>query len=173
MILTTVGTEPYPFNRLMTWLDILLKRGLIHEEVVVQYGYCTVWPSPQEYSEEEKPGVKTDQPVIRSFPDISQGTLDQWSSQARIMISHCDPKTLWWLDQTNKPYILVPRAECYKEYADDRQIELGYALALAGVPIAWSPGDLVRFLQSPRRISRSTLLTVADESLKRSLKKVG
>lgn len=154
MILTTVGTEPYPFNRLMSWLQVLVNRGLIQEELVVQYGSCTVWPESED-----------------CFAEIPETKLIQLSDDARLIISDCDPHMLKWLDKTTKPYILVPRAQCYKEHIDDRQIELASNLALAGVPIAWSPGDLVRFLHSPRRVSRSTLMTIANETVKRSLKK--
>lgn len=45
MILVTVGTERYPFNRLMNWVDLLLRYRLIQDEVVVQYGSCTVLPA--------------------------------------------------------------------------------------------------------------------------------
>lgn len=45
MILVTVGTEKFPFNRLMRWVDQLLEDDLIgDEEVVVQYGTCTDLP---------------------------------------------------------------------------------------------------------------------------------
>ncbi|MDJ1172974.1 hypothetical protein [Roseofilum capinflatum] len=154
MIVTTVGKEPYPFNRLMSWLEVLLKRGFIQEELIVQYGNCTVWPN-----------------IEGCFVDLSEAQLTQFGDQARLIISHCDPQMLKFLDRTTKPYILVPRAQCYKEHTDDRQIELAQDLALAGVPIAWSPGDLVRFLHSPRKISRSTLMAIANETVKRSLKK--
>ncbi|MBP0026951.1 glucosyl transferase [Roseofilum reptotaenium CS-1145] len=154
MILTTVGTEPYPFNRLMSWLQVLVNRELIQEELIVQYGSCSVWPESKD-----------------CFADIPETELIQLGKDARLIIGHCDPHWLKCFDKTANPYILVPRAQCYKEHIDDRQIELASNLALAGVPIAWSPGDLVRFLHSPRRISRSTLMTVANETVKRSLKK--
>ena len=38
MILVTVGTEQYPFNSLMDWISLLIKEGIINEEVVIQYG---------------------------------------------------------------------------------------------------------------------------------------
>jgi len=154
MIVTTVGTETYPFNRLMSWLEVLVKRGFIQEELIVQYGSCTVWPQ-----------------VEQCFVDLPERKLVELGHEARLIVSHCDPHLLKGLDQTTKPYILVPRAQCYKEHIDDRQIELAFHLAVAGVPIAWSPGDLVRFLHSPRRISRSTVMTIVNERVKRSLKK--
>ncbi|MDJ1169739.1 glucosyl transferase [Roseofilum sp. BLCC_M154] len=154
MILTTVGTQPYPFNRLMSWLEVLVQRGLIQEELIVQYGSCTIWPEGED-----------------CFADIPEKKLIQLAHQARLIVGHCDPHLLKGLAQTTNPYILVPRGQCYKEHIDDRQIELARHLALAGVPIAWSPGDLVRFIHSPRRISHSTLMTIANETVKRSLKK--
>ena len=44
MILVTVGTEQYPFNALMDWVDLLIKEGIINEEVTIQYGSSTTLP---------------------------------------------------------------------------------------------------------------------------------
>jgi UDP-N-acetylglucosamine transferase subunit ALG13 len=44
MILVTVGTEKFAFDRLMQWVDRLIEEGFIpaEEEVIVQYGSCTI-----------------------------------------------------------------------------------------------------------------------------------
>uniref|UniRef100_A0ACD5GUZ3 Glucosyl transferase n=1 Tax=Desertifilum tharense IPPAS B-1220 TaxID=1781255 RepID=A0ACD5GUZ3_9CYAN len=152
MILATVGTEPYPFNRLMTWIGALIERGFLDEEMVVQYGSCTHLP----------PGVKC-------YQHLKTDLFDRLSAQARITISQCDENAIAQLDRAGNPYILVPRAQCYKEHIDDRQIELALSLDQAGVPIAWSPGDLVRFLASPQRLSLPTIKAAANDTLSQRL----
>jgi UDP-N-acetylglucosamine transferase subunit ALG13 len=46
---------------------------------------------------------------------------------------------------------------------DDHQVELAQAMASMGVPIAWGPADLVRFLAEPRKVSISDLSVAAAQ----------
>lgn len=139
MILVTVGTEQFPFNRLMSWLQVLINRGFIQEEIVVQYGSCTNWPSG-----------------IRAYSLLAQDQFQELIQQARLIVSHCGEGTVLLLEATRKPYILVPRSQRFGEHVDDHQIELAVALAEIEVPIAWSPGDLVKFLALPRWVPPAT-----------------
>jgi UDP-N-acetylglucosamine transferase subunit ALG13 len=140
MILVTVGTEQYPFNRLMYWINLLLRQGLIQDEVVVQSGNCTVLPD----------GVKVYQFLKEDrFRDLLQ--------QADQVIAHCGEGTVLLLDSLDKPYVLVPRSFAFKEHVDNHQVDMAMALAAVKVPIAWSPGDLVRFLNAPLRATVTDL----------------
>jgi UDP-N-acetylglucosamine transferase subunit ALG13 len=152
MILVTVGTEQYPFNRLMQWIEVLLQTEMINEEVIVQYGNSTILPAGARvyrFLKEEK------------FQDLIQ--------QARIVIAHCGEGTLLLLDSLDKPYILVSRSQEFKEHVDDHQVELGLALSQINVPIAWCPGDLVRFIESPRKVSVSDVSHAGAIALCQSL----
>lgn len=136
MILVTVGTEQFPFNRLMNWIQVLINRGFLPaQQVVIQYGSCTVWPAG-----------------TQAYALLAQDQFQTLVQQADLIISHCGEGTLLLLDTVPKPYILVPRSKRFGEHVDDHQVELATALAQREVPIAWSPGDLVRFLASPCRI---------------------
>lgn len=153
MILVTVGTEQYPFNRLMHWIEALINHNLIQEEIVVQYGSSTVLPS----------GAKVYQVLKEDrFQDLMQ--------QARVIIAHCGEGTVLLLDALDKPFILVPRAFAFKEHVDDHQVEMALALAAADVPIAWSPGDLVRFLQAPQKVAVTDFSETAALSLCQQLR---
>lgn len=134
MILVTVGTEQYAFNRLMDWISILMDYQLIQEDVIVQYGTCTKLP----------PGVTV-------YKTLKGDKFADLIDQARIVISHCGEGSILQLEETNKPYILVPRSSRFREHVDDHQVELAIALAQIGAAVAWSPGDLVRFLSSAQR----------------------
>jgi UDP-N-acetylglucosamine transferase subunit ALG13 len=148
MILVTVGTERYPFNRLMDWVDLLLRYRLIQDEVVVQYGSCTVLPS----------GVKVYQHLkAEQFTDLVQ--------QASFVISHCGEGSLLLLEEMEKPYVLVPRSHKFKEHVDDHQIELAIALSQVGGSVAWSAGDVVQWLHSPQPTFLATRSTIATEAL--------
>ncbi|HIK04796.1 MAG TPA: glucosyl transferase [Trichormus sp. M33_DOE_039] len=136
MILVTVGTEQYPFNRLMHWIEVLLQTELIQEEIVVQYGNSTILPA----------GAKV-------YRFLKEENFQDLIRQARIVIAHCGEGTLLLLDSLDKPYILVARSQQFQEHVDDHQVELALALSQINVPIAWCPGDLVRFLEQPRQVS--------------------
>ncbi|MTJ50018.1 glycosyltransferase [Dolichospermum sp. UHCC 0259] len=136
MILVTVGTEQYPFNRLMHWIEVLLQSEMIQEEVVVQYGNSTVLPA----------GAKV-------YQFLKEEKFQDLINEARIVIAHCGEGTLLLLDSLDKPYILVSRSQEFKEHVDDHQVELGLALSQINVPVAWCPGDLVRFIDAPRQVS--------------------
>lgn len=144
MILVTVGTEQFPFNRLMGWIRVLINRGFIQEEIVVQYGSCTDLPS----------GVK-------AYSLLAQDQFQELVQQARLLVGHCGEGTVLLLAATSKPYILVPRSQRFREHVDDHQIELAVALAQVAVPIAWSPGDLVRFLALPQWVPPPTASSAA------------
>jgi UDP-N-acetylglucosamine transferase subunit ALG13 len=148
MILVTVGTEQYPFNRLMNWVDLLLQYGFIQDEVVVQYGSCTTLPA----------GVKVYQRLqSEQFIDLVQ--------QASFVISHCGEGSLLLLEEMGKPYVLVPRTHKFKEHVDDHQVELAIALSQVGGSVAWSAGELVQRLHSSQPKFLETRSTVAAEAL--------
>lgn len=134
MILVTVGTEKYPFNRLMIWIDLLINHGFLdleQEEVIVQYGNCTIFPMRAK--------------VYQLLPEEE---FSQLLKKARLVIAHCSEATMDLLIELEKSFILVPRQHRFGEYLDDHQIELAKALKNLGFPIAYSPGDLARFLFS-------------------------
>ncbi len=135
MILITVGTEKFPFNRLMQWIDNLISQDIIQpekEEVVIQYGSCTLVPSR-----------------IKGYSVLKQTDFLSLVDEARIIIAHCGEGTIDLLALINKPFILVPRSYDFLEHVDDHQIELARQLTKLGIPIANSQQDLVDFLAQP------------------------
>jgi UDP-N-acetylglucosamine transferase subunit ALG13 len=152
MILVSVGTEQFPFNRLMQWMELLIQQELIDEEIVVQYGTCTFLPS----------GTTV-------YRLLKEDSFKELVERARVVIAHCGEGTVLLLDELQQPFILVPRSIRYQEHVDDHQVELALALKQMGVPIAWSPGDLVRFLDTPFKTSISDVTDSSAQSLCLSL----
>ncbi|MDJ0649078.1 MAG: glycosyltransferase [Xenococcaceae cyanobacterium MO_188.B19] len=135
MILVTVGTEKFSFNRLMKWIDDLIEQNLLQpntEEIIIQYGSCTITPK----------GVK-------NFKVLPSKEFEKIVAQARLIIAHCGEGTIDLLANIKKPFVLVPRSGEYQEHVDDHQIELAEELAKQGVSIANSCQDLVEFLANP------------------------
>ena len=135
MILITVGTEKFPFDRLMKWIDKLITENSIQpekEEIIIQYGTCTFIPN------------KT-----KGYSVLKETDFLTLVDKARLIIAHCGEGTIDLLASINKPFILVPRSHSFQEHVDDHQIELAEQLATQGIPIANSPEDLASFLAEP------------------------
>lgn len=138
MIVVTVGTEQYPFDSLLEWINILIEYKFISdsEEVIIQYGS----------SNKEK--IKNFSQV-KSYKLLPEEAFKEYLTQARIVIGHCGEGTAILLNSLRKPYILVPRTRRFGEHVDDHQLEMADLLETLGVPIARSPSDLVRFIKDP------------------------
>jgi UDP-N-acetylglucosamine transferase subunit ALG13 len=130
MIFVTVGTEQFPFNRLLDWVGRAITKGQIQEQVIVQAGSCT----------HAVPGaiMHTTLP-LQEFRAISQ--------QARVIISHCGEGSFFTLRDLEKPFILVPRRHGLGEHVDDHQWEMAKALDKVGVPLGWMPVDIQDFIE--------------------------
>lgn len=135
MILVTVGTEQFPFNALMDWIDTLIRYQFIdrNEEVIVQYGASTRLPDH-----------------VRIYQRLPESDFTRLVKEARVVIAHCGEGTSLLLESLGKPYVLVPRAGQFGEHVDDHQLEMADAMEKQGVAIARSPADLVRFLAEPK-----------------------
>lgn len=152
MILVTVGTEQFPFDRLMCWINTLIKQRFLDpsiEEIVVQYGSCQVVPKDVE--------------AAAVFPEESFKT---YIKEARAIISHCGEGSVYALAASGKPFILVPRHYSYQEHVDNHQEEWAKMLEKQGVAVAWELADLVRFLAQPQF---SGLVSLPSESISQML----
>jgi len=130
MILVTVGTEQYTFNSLMDWIGLLLKEGIINEDVFIQYGASTRLPDD-----------------VKISKVVPEAQFKQLVAKSSAVIAHCGEGSTLLLEEFDKPYILVPRTVRFHEHVDDHQIELAEDLENQGVLIARSPADLVKFLK--------------------------
>ncbi len=130
MLLITVGTEQYQFNALMHWIELLIKYQLINEDVLVQYGFSTHLPDGS-----------------TAYRNLSEQEFLNFVDQASLIISHCDESVAQLLEDKDTPYVLVPRLQRFREYIDNRQMEVADEFEHRGVAIARSPGDLVKFIK--------------------------
>ncbi|MEW5856219.1 MAG: sugar transferase [Cyanobacteriota bacterium] len=135
MILVTVGTEQYPFNALMNWVEVLIHEGFIdpNEEVVVQYGSSSKLPDR-----------------VKVYKRLPESQFKALLDQARLVISHCGEGSVLLLESLGKPFVLVPRTKRFGEHVDDHQLEMADVIEKQGISVARSPGDLVRFLAEPK-----------------------
>ncbi len=152
MIFVTVGTEQFPFNRLLDWVGRAICKGQIQEKVIVQAGACT----------QIVPGAIMHNTLsLQDFKKISQ--------QARVIISHCGEGAFFTLRDLGKPFILVPRRHGLGEHVDDHQWEMAKALDKVGVPLGWMPVDVQDFIQEAPAYKQIILPTsfLVDRMIKR------
>ena len=134
MILVTVGTEKFPFDRLMTWIEELIKEGHIdsQEEVIIQYGSCSYIPQQG-----------------KTYSLLPEADFQKLLSEANLIIAHCGEGTIDTLANNNVPFILVPRSHQFGEHVDDHQVELAKALQQQGLSVAYDKQELQEFITNP------------------------
>ena len=154
MILVTVGTEKFQFDRLMIWVSILAKQDWIQEKIVVQYGNSMFCPD----------GLET----YKTLPAVK---FQELAMSASLVIGHCGEGTLLLVEKIKAPYILVPRRAELKEHIDDHQLELAHKLLETGVSVAFSLESFLEFAKNPIRVDFSVLSLSAINCLCQSLER--
>lgn len=103
MIFVTVGTHEQPFNRLVEYMDQWAKE---HEEpVVIQAGYSTYEPKYCEWSKM-----------------YSYEKMQELVDEARIVITHGGPSSVFMPLKAGKIPIVVPRKAEYNEHVNNHQV---------------------------------------------------
>lgn len=103
MIFVTTGTHEQQFNRLVTEVD---RYAAEHsEDVFVQYGYETMPPAH----------AKGDRLIARDV-------MDELMRNARVIVTHGGPGSIWGAFEYNKIPIVVPRQAKYGEHVDNHQL---------------------------------------------------
>lgn len=106
MIFVTVGSQKFPFDRLIRKVDRMVREGMIEEEVFIQSGTSQYIPScpHQAFCEREH------------FAKLME-TCD-------ILITHGGAGTMVDAVKLGKRVVAVPRLARYGEHVDDHQMEL-------------------------------------------------
>lgn len=105
MIFVTVGTHEQPMNSLIQTIDNLVKERKIKEEVIMQLGYSTYEPKFCKYNK------------IMSYDEMKKNM-----DEARIVITHGGPGSIFLAIDSGKKPIVVPRDPSRGEHVDEHQI---------------------------------------------------
>lgn len=111
MIFITVGTEKFPFNRLLKTIDEGVKNGKIHNQVFAQIGNTNYTPSTFKFER---------------FLPFEQ--LTHHIKKAEIVITHAGVGSTLLCLILDKIPILFPRYAAYGEHIDDHQVEFSRKL---------------------------------------------
>ena len=115
MILVSVGTQKFPFDRLIRSVDELVEKGVIDEEVCMQIGTSTYTPKHCSY-----------QDYIPA--EIMKKKLQECS----LLITHAGVGSILEACTYGKPVIVLPRLKKYMEHVDDHQVEIARAFSEQG-----------------------------------------
>ena len=107
MIFVAVGTQKFPFNRLLKAVDDLIGQGVLSGEVFAQIGHSDYVPRHYAY----------------------QRFLPREEFQSRIndcdlLITHSGVATIIAGLKLHKPVVVVPRHAQFGEHVDDHQVQI-------------------------------------------------
>jgi len=105
MILLTVGTAPFQFDRLVAAVDLAIGSGVVQDEVFGQLGYCTYRPVHMEYVEM-----------------LDKDQFDERFQQSTAIIGHAGMGTISMALDRHKPLLVMPRLRTYNEHVNDHQL---------------------------------------------------
>lgn len=115
MIFVTLGTQSFPFNRLLELVDRLVAEGVIKDEVFAQIGYASYVPKNYSYV---------------NF--LGPADYNRYITEAGLIIAHAGVGTIMNCLSNRKKLIVVPRAKEYNEHVDNHQFEIADEFARKG-----------------------------------------
>jgi UDP-N-acetylglucosamine transferase subunit ALG13 len=115
LVLVSVGTDSYPFERLVRWVDSWLANGAGSSvRCVVQHGTA-------------RPAQHADSRAYLDFHD-----LERLVSEADVVVAHGGPGTIMLCSDRDKKPIVVARLPEYGEVVDRHQVSFARRLDAEG-----------------------------------------
>lgn len=116
MIFVTVGSQKFPFDRLLKKIDQLVEAGKITDAVFAQTGYSN---------------DRLEHCASAAFLD--RDAFAQKLDQADLVITHAGTGTIVGAIKRGKRVIAVPRRRQYGEHVDDHQLQILHQFESAGL----------------------------------------
>ena len=115
LVLVTVGTDSYPFERLIRWIDSWLADGAASRvHCLIQHGTAR----PAQHAES------------RAYLDFHD--LEKFVADADVIVAHGGPGTIMLCAERNKKPIVVARLPQYGEVVDQHQVPFTRRLEAEG-----------------------------------------
>lgn len=132
MIYVSVGTEKFPFDRLLKRLDLAVENNEIRQPVYAQIG-CSEY-KPKNY------GYKDRMPFEEMVENINK---------SNIIVLHAGIGSTLLALSLGKIPILFPRKACYNEHLDDHQIEFAKKIRTTKkLLVAFTEEELIESINS-------------------------
>lgn len=102
-----LGTQKFPFNRLIVALNELVEKGLYKpDEIVMQSAVYEV------------------KPKFMHYEMIPSSQFEELIDKAEVVITHSGVNSIISCMKRKKPLIIVPRLKKYGEHVDNHQMEI-------------------------------------------------
>ena len=133
MIVFTLGTIIFPFDRTVNWLGQLLEKEIITEPVLFQHGSTSV---SQLYH-----------PLLTTVTSLTKAEMQQSIKQASLVVAHAGQGSTRMLANMGASFVLLPRLKRYGEHVDDHQLLFAQAVEKFGINYCTDFGRLVNHIQ--------------------------
>lgn len=107
MILVTVGSQKFQFNRLLEKIDELIDKKVITDKVFAQIGVSDYKPQNYNYTD-----------------FMTQDEFNKKLNESNLIITHAGTGVIINAIKKGKKVIAIPRLKKYGEHVDDHQIQL-------------------------------------------------
>ncbi|MGK7914220.1 MAG: glycosyltransferase [Prochloraceae cyanobacterium] len=135
MIVFTLGTIIYPFDRTVDWLDRLLEREIITEPVLFQHGATSV--------------TRLNHPLLTPVTSVTKTEMQELVQQASLVIAHAGQGSTRMLAKMGASFVLLPRLKRYGEHIDDHQLLFAQTVEKFGISYCTEFDHLVDYIKHP------------------------
>lgn len=135
MIIVTLGTIIFPFERAVDWLSLLLEREIIIEPVLFQHGATPV--------------ARLNHPLLTTVPSLTKTEMQESVRQASMVIAHAGQGSTRMLAKMGVSFVLLPRLKCYGEHIDDHQLLFAQAIEKLGISYCTTFASLLDYVRHP------------------------
>lgn len=135
MIVFTLGTIIFPFDRAVDWLDLLLEKEIIVEPVLFQHGATSV--------------AQLKHPLLTSVTSLTKTEMQKCIQKANLVVTHGGQGSTRMLAQMGASFVLLPRLKTYGEHIDDHQLLFAQAVEQFGINYCTEFTSLVNYIQHP------------------------
>ena len=135
MIVFTLGTIFFPFDRSVNWLQALLETEVIVEPVLFQHGATSAG--------------HFDHPLLTKVASLNRTEMHEAIEQASLVISHAGQGSTRLLADMKARFVLLPRMKRYGEHVDDHQLLFARALEKYGIYHCTELNQLTDYVKYP------------------------
>jgi UDP-N-acetylglucosamine transferase subunit ALG13 len=133
MIVYTLGTIFFPFDRAVNWLQVLLETEIIVEPVLLQHGATSA--------------ARLSHPLLTSVPSLTSHEMYTAVRRASLVISHAGQGSTRMLAEMGACFVLLPRLKRYGEHVDDHQLLFARAVEKFGIIYCTEIDDLIGYVK--------------------------
>ncbi|WP_036479007.1 glycosyltransferase [Myxosarcina sp. GI1] len=137
MIVFTLGTIVFPFDRAVDWLNRMLEEEIITEPVLFQHGSTSV--------------ARIHHPLLTTVKSLSKTEMIESVGRASLVVAHAGQGSTRMLAKMGSSFVLLPRLKRYGEHIDDHQLLFAQAVEKFGVSHCTEFSRLVDCVKTPPR----------------------